>query len=276
MAVQAADHVCWVYDDDASFDVAVREFLEGGLAGGDRLLCVGERVIDSLNGPYAPLRDVESLLAEGALETLTLAQAYDSTEHFCPERQLEFYRSATRRALADGFRGLRVVADVSPLADQPALLSELLRWEQIADEYIAGRPGLSAMCAYRRDLGPAFLAEAASRHPVVHVPDGPPTFRLFFDNGRLVMAGTVDISSAGLLSCVLAGSPVKGPRASLDLARVEFLDVAACRALALWAHGLRARAVDLEIRGASPIIRRMWQVLDLSDIAPVSFVEETS
>ena len=45
-----ADHVCWVYDDDATFDAAASEFLAGGLARGERLLCVGERVIESLHG----------------------------------------------------------------------------------------------------------------------------------------------------------------------------------------------------------------------------------
>ena len=46
----ASDHLCWVYEDDAAFDHAAREFLAGGLARGERLLCVGERVIDSLPG----------------------------------------------------------------------------------------------------------------------------------------------------------------------------------------------------------------------------------
>ncbi|MGZ4548585.1 MAG: MEDS domain-containing protein [Blastococcus sp.] len=272
--VQEADHVCWVYDGDASFDVAVRDFLEDGLARGYRLLCVGERVIDGLRGRHAPLQDVETLLAEGSLETLTVAQAYDATGRFCPEQQLEFYGTATRRALADGYRGLRVVADVSPLADQPALLSDLLRWEHLADEYIAHGFGFSAMCAYRRELGAAFLGEAASTHPVVSAPDGLPAFRLFFDDGRLAVAGSVDTSSAGVMSRVLAGSPITGPRATLDLGRIDFLDVAACRALALWARDLRERSIDLEICGASRLVRRMWSVLGLSDIAPVSFVEE--
>ena len=41
----SADHLCWVYEDDADFDAAAREFLAGGLERGERLLCVGERVI---------------------------------------------------------------------------------------------------------------------------------------------------------------------------------------------------------------------------------------
>ena len=39
----AADHLCWVYADDAAFDEAAREFLAGGLARGERVLCIAQR-----------------------------------------------------------------------------------------------------------------------------------------------------------------------------------------------------------------------------------------
>ena len=52
---------------------------------------------------------------------------------------------------------------------------------------------------------------------------------------------------------------------------VEFLDVAACRVLARWAGDLHDRALPLEIRDASPLLQRMWQLLALDDVAPVVF-----
>ena len=64
-AAGASDHVCWVYDDDAAFDAAVREFLTGGLDRCERLLCVGERVIDSLRGQLPPFGDVDARNIEG-------------------------------------------------------------------------------------------------------------------------------------------------------------------------------------------------------------------
>src|SRR5215217_7501837 len=110
------DHVCWVYDDEAAFDLAVRDFLAGGLERGERLLCVGERVIESLQSLTLPDQDVADLMAAGALETQTIAEAYAATGPFRPEGQLAYYETATRRALAEGYRGLRVVAEVSVLA----------------------------------------------------------------------------------------------------------------------------------------------------------------
>jgi hypothetical protein len=43
--------------------------------------------------------------------------------------------------------------------------------------------------------------------------------------------------------------------------------------IARWAQDLNARALPLEVRGASPLLRRMWQVLALGEVAPVRFAE---
>jgi anti-anti-sigma regulatory factor len=56
----------------------------------------------------------------------------------------------------------------------------------------------------------------------------------------------------------------------LDLSLTEFVDVAACRVLARWAHDLRARAVQIEVRDASPLVQRMWRILALDALVPLA------
>ena len=269
----AADHLCWVYDDDADFAAAARQFLAGGLARGERLLCVGEQVIDSVRGGAAPVDGVESLVADGRLELLTVGQAYAATGVFAPERQLAFYEAATRRALADGYRGLRVVAEISSLAEEPAARADLVRWEHLADDFMAQGSGMSAMCAYRGDLSGNALADVASAHPLVHAGPGLPAFRLFFDEGRLALAGSVDTFDADRLAGFLAGSPVEGPVATLDLTFLDFLDGAGCRVLARWARELRTRSIALELHRAPRMVRRMWSILGYGELSPVTFAE---
>ena len=266
-----SDHVCWVYDDDAAFDEAVRKFLAGGLERGERLLCVGERVIDVLRGQTSAFGDVDALVAEGAVETQTLAEAYAAAGPFLPENQLAFYDAATRRALDDGYRGLRVIAEITALAADPAVRPDLVRWEHVADDYIAQGTGFTAMCAYRADLPREALADVATVHPLVHGPDAVPPFRIFFDHDRLVLAGSVDTFSADRLARVLASSPVGSDGAVLDLAATQFMDVSSARVLARWARDLQARSVQVEVRDASPLFRRMWQILALDELVPVSF-----
>jgi hypothetical protein len=266
-----SDHVCWIYDDDAAFDRAVQEFLAGGLARGERLLCVGERVIESLRDVALSPGEVESLVADGTLELQTLAQAYEAAGPFLPEDQLSYYDTATRRAIDAGYRGLRVIAEVSTLAADPVTRSELVRWEHVADGYISSGAGFTAMCAYDGRLPREALADVATVHPLVHDAGDAPGFRIFFDDDRIVLAGSVDSFTADRLSRVLAASPLGARGAVLDLQLTEFLDVAACRALARWARSLHERGLALEIRSAAPLLQRMWQLLALDELAPVEF-----
>jgi anti-anti-sigma factor len=258
-----------VHDDAAGLDQALRAFLAGGLDRGERLLCVGDRVIEGVRGAAAPLDRVDELVEAGTLQLLTVAEVCAATGAFDTDLQFAFYDAATRRALGDGYTGLRVVAEVSPLAADPELRRELVRWEQRADEYIAHGPGMTAMCAYRADLPPEALADATSVHPLGHTPDGVPQFRIFFDDHRVVLSGSVDTFDADRLARVLAVSPTP-PEVVLDLGLVEFVDVAGFRVLARWAGGLRARSVPVRIEGASPIVRRIWRLLAFDDVASAS------
>ena len=269
----AADHLCWVYADDAAFDDATREFLAGGLARGERVLCVGQRVIDSLGTLFRPTDDVADLIARGTVETLTLAEAYEAAGPFLPEQQLAYYHAASRRAKDDGYRGLRVNAEVSDLAADPDQLPELLRWEHLADEYAAHGSGFSAMCAYRSDLAPEALADVAAVHPLLRAPEEFSSFRLYADDDHLSLVGTVDVFSVDRLTRVLSATRVKDDGIVLDLTGLDFVDVAGCRALARWAAGLDPGQVSVEVVGASSLLRRMWDLLHLGRLAPITFAE---
>lgn len=272
-AAGTSDHVCWVYDlDDPGFDRAVRRFLADGLERGQRLLCVGERVIESLRVDADGFAGADELIARGALRAVTMAEAYDATSVFVPGDQRSFYDDATGAAIAEGYTGLRVVADASDLAADPATRAALLEWEHLADEYIAGGGGFTAMCAYRATVAGDALADVAAVHPLVHSAGGPPPFQVYFDEGRVVVTGSVDTFGADRLARVLASSPVATSGAVLDLGSVDFVDVAGARTIARWARELDARSIELEVRAASPPLRRMWQSLGIDRLAPVRFV----
>jgi anti-anti-sigma factor len=268
----AADHLCWVHEDDESFDAAVERFLTGGLARGERLLCVGDDVVERMRGDHPLLPDAAGLVERGALQLLTLAEAYDAAGAFSPERQYAYYEAETRRALDDGYTGLRVVAELTPLAADEERRPELVRWEHMADAFMASGSGMTAMCAYRAQLSGEALDDVASVHPLVHLAGGGHAgFRVFFAGDSVMLAGSVDTFTAGRLAGVLATSPVGSGRVVLDLTAVEFVDVAAVRVLARWARHLSDRSVAVEIRGASPVVRRMWRVLGLDQLVPVPF-----
>lgn len=269
-STEPPDHVCWVYDDedgpDRELDAALHAFLTAGLVRGERLLVVGERLIDALPGDLLALAD------SGALDTLTLAQAYEAAGEFTPAVQLAFYEARSRQALDAGYRGLRVAAEVSGLAGDPERLDRLTAWEQVADEFVV-RGGMTALCAYRAELPDAARADALSVHPHGHPGRTTVPFRVFADGGAVAVSGSVDADSADRLARVLAAAPVTGPAAALDLGRLHFVDVAGARALAGWARAQTDRAARVEFRGGPRLLRRMWEVLGLGAVAAVSFTE---
>ena len=54
------------------------------------------------------------------------------------------------------------------LAADPAVRPDLVKWEHVADDYIAQSTGFTAMCAYSAELTPEALADVAAVHPFVH------------------------------------------------------------------------------------------------------------
>jgi anti-anti-sigma regulatory factor len=263
------DHVCWVYDDPRDLDTAAARFLAGGLARGERLLVIGDGMLETLHRDTLPFGGTDALLATGALEILDLQTAYEGAAPFSPEQQLAFYDAATRKALDDGFTGLRVAAEVSALAADPETRAALVRWEHLAEALVARGSGFTAMCAYRGDLTVEALAEITSAHPLVRGLEGSPEFQVFHDADRVVVTGSVDTFTAPGLGRVLADRPA-GPSTVLDLGLLEFVDVAGCRTLAQWAAGLGA---PLRVTGASRLVRRMWLLLGLDAVTPVVFEE---
>ena len=63
-------------------------------ARGERLLFIGERVIDSLRGGALPSAGIDALVAEGTLETQTLAEAREAAGDFLAENRLSYYEAA--------------------------------------------------------------------------------------------------------------------------------------------------------------------------------------
>ncbi len=188
-----------------------------------------------------------------------------------PEKKLRFWDDVTRQALADGYTGLRVLAEVTRLAMDPDQLDEHLRWEHLADDYIANGPGLSAVCAYRTDvLDETVIRELACRHPQVREPVQEESFRLFFDGDTLVLAGMLDSFNAEQLERLLAGTHVQRDRLVLDVSQLEFVDGRGTTVLAELALALSERKGMLRIVGASATLQKIWRVLGYSQLTNVT------
>jgi anti-anti-sigma factor len=276
--VEDADHVCWAYEDDASFEEAAVRFLRAGLDRGERLMWVGDGAEERLRRAGGALADVEQLRARGALDLIPLSSVYAPTGSFSLPEQLAFYGGRTDQARADGYSGLRVVAEVTDLATNARHSSDFLRWEHLGDDLAASGVGFSALCAYRAaDVDDDVLADAAALHPVSSVPGAAPAFQLWFEQDergqRMAVSGEIDVVGADRFRRLLDSTHVDTPVLTLDMSRVAFIDLAGARAVAEVGRAVTARGGRLVLEGASRLFRRIWRILGFADVAEVSFAE---
>lgn len=265
--LQPGDHLCWSYEDDAELAAAVLPYLDEGRRRGEHLLLVG-RSRPALLDLLGQLPDRDLLLAEGRLEVRATADAYAEAGALSPAAQVERYRSATLAAVGRGRSGLRVAADISPLARAGAAARrELHAYEQLADDLMGVVP-MTALCLYDAALGGEVLGPLAVLHPGQHLGRGQPLVHLSGRGPALALHGEVDVSQAGDVARALldvAGHAADGgPReVVLDLADLEFLDVAGARALAATVLELDVQGVHVRLVGARRSPRRVLEMFDL-------------
>lgn len=253
-------HRCYVYDDEQQFHSTARRFLSEGLERGDRLLCVGPLAVAAASEGPDPIVDAERLVASGALAFVSPADAYPGDV----DAQIEFYDDLTRRALAEGYAGLRVVTDLAAVADP----RQLVRWERRADAYVASGSGMSALCAYpRRGLPTSTLDDLATLHPESDGHWYPPAFRIYFHGNRLKVAGDLDAFGVERLRRLLDTNHLGEEAVTVDVSALAFIDGHASVVLEASLREL-AQETPVQLVGASTMFRRLWGILGFSDWLP--------
>ncbi|KXK59314.1 hypothetical protein AWW66_24895 [Micromonospora rosaria] len=263
-ADQAYGHVCWSSDDPAAFDSRAREFVDEGLAAGERVWYVTAGDPTGRAAPRRPLAGLPADAPPGAVQVVALAQTYRRGPRVDPSAQVDAYASVTEAALAAGYTGLRVVADVTPLVRTPAQLDAFARYEHLVDRYMRARP-MSALCAYdRRELGDRAVAELACLHPETNAPV---LFRLFAaDPGRAyALTGELDPSNHELFRQALSRVDPPGPdgRLVLRAAGLRYIDH---RCLLHLDDHARRHGLTVELRTAGTAAAHLVELLGLSRV----------
>lgn len=268
------DHLSWPYDDRAEFRVRVGEFLGDGLARGLRCLYVAEGPLGLLETDVLGIPDLESLVERGALTLSVLGELYAEGAAIDPAETLATFAAATEEAVAQGYAGLRVAGDSTPLVRTTEQLAAFAAWEHVADRYMAEHP-LSAMCGFdRRQLTPAATIALACLHPAARA--GITPFRVYSSDHRadLALAGELDMSVTDDLRACLdrAGLDVSGELV-VDGMALDFVDHRGLESIRDFASSHGATAV---LRTGSDLPGRLIELLGLEGIraesAPVEGV----
>jgi anti-anti-sigma factor len=249
-ALEPGEHACLVYDDDARRDSALLTFLGHGL---DR----GERVVYLARTPDDPLAaELSNRARDGQFEVVASEDCYLREGMFDPDRVLAGFRAVLDDAAARGFAIVRTAGGPPPGMTANGASRELPAYERRAGSLFAGGR-LVSICTYdARIIPPVSLLRILDAHPIVLyalADDG------LIDVGgaggsSLTPSGWLDLTTLGSLTGPLARAVASGEDVSVDLERVEFVDVSCLRLFVEAARELAARRRRLVlVRAREPV-----------------------
>jgi MEDS: MEthanogen/methylotroph, DcmR Sensory domain len=217
------DHAGWVFHEPAEFRMDAALYLAGGLSAGHRVMYV-----PSDPGVGLPeLPGLAAALATGQASVAAVSTMYAANEPVDPQRQVAAFAEAVHNALADGWAGLRVVADATSLVQTPQQRAAWIQYEYLIDRCIAQLP-LSGLCGFNRAIltDEDALTEVVCMHPALT--PGASEFRLYGQGAdvSIGLAGEIDLSNRHLFARALRQArpaPV-GDALVVDAARLSFVD----------------------------------------------------
>ncbi|HVF74993.1 MAG TPA: MEDS domain-containing protein [Acidimicrobiales bacterium] len=248
MQVDDGRHACCYYDDDAQRDVVVGQFLADGVARHQRLLYLSDGTAPEVVARLLDARGIDSaaLLRSGGLAVEPAATAYLAGGTFDPDDVKDLVRVRVHDALAAGYAGLRVTAEMG-WATRGAPGTERLDEYERDVNALFDEGSLVGLCQYDRRVFDSAAVALACHHEVC----GSAGFVASRRNGTMRVAGEVDFNDSDVLAaCIAAGD------LDVDLADVAFVDIAAVRALVSAARRLPAGAA-LVLRNVPPVVERL-------------------
>ncbi|PPK68278.1 MEDS domain-containing protein [Actinokineospora auranticolor] len=239
-------HLCWSFTEIGEFAAKARAFLAEGLADGKRVCLIAPGGVDELTDHLRALPGFDALRERGAVHVRSPDGMYGA-DAVDPVEQVRAYSAETDAAVAAGFTGLRVAAEVSHLVDTPARLDAFAEYEHIVDRYMAVS-GFDALCAYDAPrLGAAAVERLAALHPRGNVDTVPFHLHGWGDGGAVVLDGDVDLAAHDLFPWALDRAAAHwGPgEVVIDARGLEFIDH----------HGLLRLAELAGRRGLTIVLR---------------------
>jgi hypothetical protein len=197
------DHIGWVFDGPGGFDALAGPFLAEGAARGERLMYITADPDPDVAARYG------AILGPRTFQVASIAEVYGPTGLVDATSQRATFASAVAVALAEGFTGIRVAADNTPLVADQVRLAAWVRWEITADKFMSENQ-VTGLCAFDRTrVDVDRLRHLATLHPLSSSDSPVPQYRMFTDNGNLCVEGQIDSFAVSELPRVLDVLPPK-------------------------------------------------------------------
>lgn len=128
-------HGGWFFSEPAEYEAHAASFLAAGVPSGEQVWFVAD--------DPRPSRWPHDLLHGGVLVLASLDDAYGPLRAGDLDKQRSVFANAVDEALANGYSGIRVVADNTRLISED--LNRWIEWESVVDRFIAENP-VTGLC----------------------------------------------------------------------------------------------------------------------------------
>jgi hypothetical protein len=256
-SLEPHDHVAWYGDGADDLYALANVALAAGARRNEKLMFVANDPDPDL---LSDIGATDRLLDNGQLEVADVGDVYGSSGSFSAADQLATFEGVLADALEQGYAGIRVVADNTPLVSgDDDGFRRWLAWEQVTDRF-QSQSNVTGICYFDRGaLSDDRQSDLASLHPVRATSSVEPSFSFFVDGDAVSVTGSLDAWSADQFRRIIDTSPDELALV-LDLSHAEFVDHRALLAL----NSVATAERPVRIRRAPSIVRRMPSLLAIS------------
>jgi hypothetical protein len=249
-------HVCCVIGSTAQFEAWTAACLAEGAERGQKLF------------RFAPWAALDGLPVDASVTVADPHVAFLDEGPVDAAAMYAMFRRQDRAARREGYRGLRLVADMDWLLACPPSRAELVRFEVLLDQVVTELDA-TVVCAYRREhFDTVMIAEMVAVHPLTAGQvTSEPGLRVFNVSPAVwEVTGEVDHFNAEPFGRAIAAAADGTSSLRLRTAGLRFVAVAGIQALARVA---RSRPdLHLTIEDANVTLRHCWTLLDLDRQLP--------
>src|SRR5688500_10063576 len=166
-------HACLLYTTEDERMDALVPYVRDALAAGERVLNLDDSEGRLLLSHLRPGVDGAAEVEGGRIVLRSSGEAYLPDGKFDGDHLRAILATARAEALAAGFRGQRVAADVPAELGRDENLDEWIRYEAALDDSLAGQ-GLAVLCQYDlTKFAATAIPDIVRVHPIVALGRGP-------------------------------------------------------------------------------------------------------
>ena len=249
-------HVCWAVESSTRFEEWTAECLADGARRGQRLI------------RFVPQARASTVTAGLPVEVIDPAVAVLDGGPLDGAALYAMLRTAADTARDEGYRGLRLVADMDWLATPAPAAAELAAYELLLDEVVT-EIGATVVCAYRTG---SFDAETIAENVAVHPSTlGPvaiePGFRFHNVHGSMwAVSGEIDLFNADAFARALTVATTGVSAVRLRAAGLRFV---AAAGIGAFVEVARSRPdLHIVVEAAPVSLTHCWTILGYDRLVP--------